>query len=651
METCTIGDSDGQEDYSFLLSTIKSVFSSTNALSQSFLIPGDYSKSEFTLNIDEINRAYQLMLNVDHEQIITNLMDATEIIVKKVYSKLKQHPNASPALLRIMIIVLLNPLLHSTKYYQSLMQDLLKSIDRLHSKGQQLLVSWFSKFQNDQMLQILHPIMEYLCHVGPSYQEILPTNFKGAVKAISLISQANELCQSPIALSKFYASKLLPKLNFKDEYRQWRKCLDDKTGKGFSILNYPCLLDPVAKSRIMHIDAMVKMSLEYEDACVSQSMIQYAQKFLDSSQILDDFEKNMQRNTNPYFVLQIRRSHIIEDTINQLSKQNEYRKPLKVKFIGGGEEGLDQGGVQKEFFQVFASHILDPSLGMFLYDDETRLSWFKPGSLESSKNFEYFGIILGLALYNGVMLGVSFPVVMYKKLLGEQITFLDFKHSFPSLGAGLEQLLEWQGNDVQEVFMRSFEINFEVFGTIECYELVENGRNIWVTSENRNEFVKLYIDYYVNKSIQNQFDGLRNGFHNVCGGDALSLCRPEELELLLCGKLSQELDFAELESGATYDDGYSAHHTVIKWFWEIVHNMDMMHKKFLLEFVTASDRIPLKGLQSLMFVIQRNGPDTNRLPSALTCFGRLLLPEYSSKEKLQKVLYLAIENAKGFGLV
>ncbi|KAI9175382.1 hypothetical protein H9P43_006743 [Blastocladiella emersonii ATCC 22665] len=78
-------------------------------------------------------------------------------------------------------------------------------------------------------------------------------------------------------------------------------------------------------------------------------------------------------------------------------------------------------------------------------------------------------------------------------------------------------------------------------------------------------------------------------------------------------------------------------------------------KKKVLEFVTASDRVPLKGLGSLTFVVQLNGPDSGRLPTALTCFGRLLLPEYASKEKLRVHLCghftTAIENAKGFGLV
>eukprot|EP00035_Acanthoeca_spectabilis_P013345 m.247278 g.247278 ORF g.247278 m.247278 type:complete len:64 (-) comp15860_c0_seq6:362-553(-) len=52
----------------------------------------------------------------------------------------------------------------------------------------------------------------------------------------------------------------------------------------------------------------------------------------------------------------------------------------------------------------------------------------------------------------------------------------------------------------------------------------------------------------------------------------------------------------------------------------------------------------------IFLVIQRNGGDSDRLPTALTCFGRLLLPEYSTKEKLQQRLALALEHGAGFGL-
>ena len=47
---------------------------------------------------------------------------------------------------------------------------------------------------------------------------------------------------------------------------------------------------------------------------------------------------------------------------------------------------------------------------------------------------------------------------------------------------------------------------------------------------------------------------------------------------------------------------------------------------------------------------QRDGPDSNRLPTSHTCFNSLLLPSYRSKEKLADRLKLAILNSEGFGL-
>lgn len=73
-------------------------------------------------------------------------------------------------------------------------------------------------------------------------------------------------------------------------------------------------------------------------------------------------------------------------------------------------------------------------------------------------------------------------------------------------------------------------------------------------------------------------------------------------------------------------------------------------KRLLLKFATGSDRAPINGLASLVFVISRNGPDSDRLPTSHTCFNHLLLPDYSSEEKLEEKLRAAIHNAEGFGL-
>jgi hypothetical protein len=92
---------------------------------------------------------------------------------------------------------------------------------------------------------------------------------------------------------------------------------------------------------------------------------------------------------------------------------------------------MDQGGVQKEFFQVLMNMLLDPSYGMFTYEEETRFAWINGASLESETKFELVGIVVGLALYNGVILGVQFPGLLYKKLLDEEPNLEDIKVAFP----------------------------------------------------------------------------------------------------------------------------------------------------------------------------------------------------------------------------
>lgn len=54
-------------------------------------------------------------------------------------------------------------------------------------------------------------------------------------------------------------------------------------------------------------------------------------------------------NQFPFLNFEIRREFIVEDSLNELVKDNlNFRKTLKIKFVG--EPGVDEGGVQKEFF-------------------------------------------------------------------------------------------------------------------------------------------------------------------------------------------------------------------------------------------------------------------------------------------------------------
>ena len=69
--------------------------------------------------------------------------------------------------------------------------------------------------------------------------------------------------------------------------------------------------------------------------------------------------------------------------------------------------------------------------GMFIYDEEQRHYWFNPNSFESEGQFMLIGLLLGLAIYNNVILDVHFPMVVYRKLVGCAMVFQDLYSSHP----------------------------------------------------------------------------------------------------------------------------------------------------------------------------------------------------------------------------
>eukprot|EP01015_Nassula_variabilis_P025277 TRINITY_DN4914_c0_g1_i2.p1 TRINITY_DN4914_c0_g1~~TRINITY_DN4914_c0_g1_i2.p1 ORF type:complete len:196 (-),score=57.86 TRINITY_DN4914_c0_g1_i2:113-700(-) len=160
--------------------------------------------------------------------------------------------------------------------------------------------------------------------------------------------------------------------------------------------------------------------------------------------------------------------------------------------------------------------------------------------------------------------------------------------------------------------------------------------------------VDLYVDWFLNSSVKIQFDAFKRGFERVVQGDVIKFFNAYEIHELICG--SSHLDFKELERVTIYDDGYTKESQAIKFFWEILHEFDEEQKKKFLFFCTGTDRAPIRGLSDLKYVISRHGPDSDRLPSAHTCFNHLLLPDYSTKEKMKEKILKAMTNAEGFGL-
>lgn len=424
--------------------------------------------------------------------------------------------------------------------------------------------------------------------------------------------------------------------NDKKEKKEDKK---EKYTKVFTLLDYIWLFNPAAKNEIIIL---------FNDRQRKSEIIKSVNQARESRPpLLFGFGGILISSKDLFLMINVHRKNLIEDTLNEVSKPGiKLQNPIKVKFIG--EQGVDEGGVRKEFFLLFIRQIFDPDYGMFNYNKKTRLYWFNHYTFEPKIKYELIGIIFGLAIYNNIILDVKFPLTVYKKLLGIKPTLEDMKECDPELYNNFTFLINSKDKNLKEELDTNFVVVDDKFGEKLDIPLKPNGENIMVDSENKDEYVELYLDWYFNESIKDVFKSFEKGFYKVFNRDLCKILSPEELELIICG--TQFLDFNELKKVCNYEE-YTKDSETIKYFWDILLEFNEEEKKKFLSFVTGCDRAPIDGLGSLSITISNGGTDLNQLPSAHTCFNNLILPDYRNKEVIKKKIHIAINYSEGFGLI
>ncbi|OAA69086.1 HECT domain protein [Cordyceps fumosorosea ARSEF 2679] len=494
--------------------------------------------------------------------------------------------------------------------------------------------------------------------------------FYGALLFIeaSYLDQENILLTGGSAFQVQYFSKCLDIMRVPV---QW--VTTDSTDDVGNILDHPFLFnskDLVTYFRSINFSSM---SRSFEEA---SSLKRRMSAIVDPGSLITNPHhkvvlKDMLRTAaSRYLVLDIGRATVLRDAFDQLwrRQRRELLRPLKIHLgEDTGEQGFDSGGVQQEFFRLAIAECLDPVYGAFTVDDRSHMAWFKPQSTVEDWKFELMGVLLSLAVYNGVTLPVNFPTAFYRRLLKEPVD--EIKHiedGWPALASGLTQLLEWDESKglIMDIFARTYEFTMPGIGKeltihmLDDKQKEEPGSPIsidadvpeaeYVTVENRDDYVKDYISYLTDVSVRPQLESFRRGFLACLSEKALTLLTPELLQSIVEGE--RNIDIAGLRRCTRYV-GWDASHQTIRDFWSIVKRYDNQMKRKLLQFVTASDRVPVSGIENIQFTIQKNGESAKdgRLPTAYTCYGNLLLPEFQDKEVLRERLAMALENAQGFG--
>ncbi|XP_059523592.1 NEDD4-like E3 ubiquitin-protein ligase WWP2 isoform X3 [Myotis daubentonii] len=352
--------------------------------------------------------------------------------------------------------------------------------------------------------------------------------------------------------------------------------------------------------------------------------------------------------------ISVSRQTLFEDSFQQIMNMKPYDLRRRLYIIMRGEEGLDYGGIAREWFFLLSHEVLNPMYCLFEYAGKNNYCLqINPASSINPDHLTYFrfiGRFIAMALYHGKFIDTGFTLPFYKRMLNKRPTLKDLESIDPEFYNSIIWIKE---NNLEECGLELYFIqDMEILGKVTTHELKEGGESIRVTEENKEEYIMLLTDWRFTRGVEEQTKAFLDGFNEVAPLEWLRYFDEKELELMLCGM--QEIDMNDWQKNTIYRH-YTKNSKQIQWFWQVVKEMDNEKSIRLLQFVTGTCRLPVGGFAELIgsngpqkFCIDKVGKET-WLPRSHTCFNRLDLPPYKSYEQLKEKLLYAIEETEGFG--
>ena len=378
-----------------------------------------------------------------------------------------------------------------------------------------------------------------------------------------------------------------------------------------------------------------------------------------------------------FALIKVRRDHLLLDSLQSVIQMtsDDMTKLWRIQFIG--EEGIDAGGLKREWFQLVSEELFDLNSGLWTTCGENQMNLqIHPASgmdmttfisliliisyMLSSRSihvvtkdllnedhllyFHFLGRLLGKALYDGELVKGHMVQTFYKHLLGWPVSFSDLEHLDPVYYKSIKALMEM--DDVEHACL-DFTVAEDIMGTHKTVELIPNGESVDVTNENIVRYLEAVLEYRLVGRVINQLRAMLLGFMDVIPPSLLTIFDYQELELLLCGL--PHIDLEDWMENTNYT-GCSEKSEVCQWFWETVHEMEEEMRARLLQFVTGTSGVPPSGFATLQgndggickFTIHAVSLEDCMYPRAHTCFNRIDLPLFESKEQLEVRVEVAV---------
>ena len=372
------------------------------------------------------------------------------------------------------------------------------------------------------------------------------------------------------------------------------------------------------------------------------------------------------------YYLTLDRDNLLKDTLKK-TQNIEFFKKWQIGFQG--EDGVDAGGLMRDFFSNIFEILEGEQLKLFIPGESSEFTYIlNPFLMQTEENFQYcrlIGLLLAKAVHQNITINICFNKLIYKIILCEKIEFeyLIFIDSqlYNSL-QNLKENLQYNifnddennindNNDLIKELGLDYSIEMkDCFNHMHSLELIQNGRNVIV--ENLDDFIQKRINFFV--GIYEPFiKQIRDSFYKYMPIDKVKSLNSNELELLLNGRPFIEIE--EWKSFTEYSVPYNANHIVIQWFWEVLSELTQKELSNILLFATGSSRVPLGGFAVLessggkiyKFRITSIKYEANKknFIRAHTCFNTIDLPCYTNKNELKEAIKFISENPIwGFGM-
>uniref|UniRef100_A0A8C8FTI8 E3 ubiquitin-protein ligase n=1 Tax=Oncorhynchus tshawytscha TaxID=74940 RepID=A0A8C8FTI8_ONCTS len=360
---------------------------------------------------------------------------------------------------------------------------------------------------------------------------------------------------------------------------------------------------------------------------------------------LAHFRYLCQSNALPSHVkITVSRQTLFEDSFQQIMALKPYDLRRRLYVIFRGEEGLDYGGLAREWFFLLSHEVLNPMYCLFEYAGKSNYCLqINPASTINPDHLSYFcfiGRFIAMALFHGKFIDTGFSLPFYKRMLNKKLIIKDLESIDPEF---YNSLIWIRDNNIEECSLEMyFSVDMEILGKLTSHDLKPDGSDLLVTEENKEEYIGLMAEWRFSRGVEGQTKAFLDGFNEVVPLQWLQYFDEKELEVMLCGM--QEVDLQDWQRNTVYRH-YTRNSKQIIWFWQLVKEVDNEVRLRLMQFVTGTCRLPLGGFAELM---GSNGPQKFCIEKI---HGNILLVNQINEccFNLKEKLLFAIEETEGFG--